>query len=58
MDLMNIFQTNWLDFLTWTLAVCMGIAVLVYAAERWGPSNVFEKTKKIRDWPRSLRKAS
>jgi len=58
MNMMSIFQTNWLDFLTWTLAGCMGIALLVYMVERCIPSRVVEKTKDILKLPSQLRKAS
>ena len=58
MNVMEIFQTNWLDFLTWTLAGCMGIALLVSLVERIMPANVVEKAKDIASWPDQLRKAS
>ena len=58
MNIMSIFQTNWLDFLTWTLAGCMGIAFLVQLAEKLLPSRMIEKTQDVMNWPGKLRKAS
>ena len=58
MNIMSIFQMNWLDFLMWTLAGCMGIALLVHLVERCMPSNIVEKTKDVLEWPKQFRKAS
>lgn len=58
MSIMSIFQTNWLDFLMWTLAGCMGIAFVVHLIELIMPSGLLEKSKEISKWPNQLRKAS
>jgi len=58
MDIMSIFQTNWLDFLTWTLAGCMVLALIVHLVARWRPTGFMRKTKDILNWPESLRQAS
>ncbi len=58
MNIMSIFQMNWLDFLMWTLAGCMGIALVVHLVERCMPSNIVEKTKDVLEWPKQFRKAS
>ncbi len=58
MNILTIFQTNWLDFLTWTLAGCMGIAFLVHLVERLMPSEIINRTQFALKWPKSLRKAS
>jgi hypothetical protein len=58
MDIMGVFQMNWLDFTAWTLAICMGIALVVYLVEHMMPSRLLEKSKEISKWPIERRKAS
>ena len=58
MNILTIFQTNWLDFLAWTLAGCMGIAFLVHVVERLRPSEIINKAQNALPWPKFHRKAS
>ncbi len=58
MNIMSIFQMNWLDFIAWILAICMGIALVVYLVERLMPASLLVKSKEILKWPSEWRKAS
>ena len=58
MNIMDIFKTNWLDFLTWTLGGCMGIAFVTYLIEQTVPPRLMEKPNEALNFFSQLRKAS